>query len=241
MSELSSRERIILAIDTSQPDEAERLAKIAKAAGARFVKLGLELSSATSWKYCSDLAAENGLDWVADAKIDDIPNTVRNTVGNIRKLDHPPFGITIHTTAGIEAMRAAQEEANKNDKIIKMLGVTVLTSVKDEEAREIYHVSASQEVLELAFRAVDAGIEGIVCSPMEVGMVKNNPKTRNLFAMIPGSRMTGAETHDQNRPKTPAETIKAGADLLVIGRPITDDKQPDRAFEAHVVEIESEL
>ena len=139
-AELSSQERIILAIDASREDDARSLAALAKESGARFVKLGLELSSATSWRFCSELAAENELDWVADAKLDDIPNTVAATVRNIATLPLPPFGITMHTTAGKEAMEAAQEEAGN----IKMLGVTVLTSIKDEEVRNIYKTESAR-------------------------------------------------------------------------------------------------
>ena len=146
MAELPARERIILAVDTSREADAERLVQVAKYAGARFVKLGLELSSATSWQYCSDLAGRNGLDWVADAKLDDIPNTVVGAVKNIKGLEHRPFGITMHTTSGRESMRTAQEEAEE----IKMLGVTVLTSIKDDEALELYGVPTRQKVIELA-------------------------------------------------------------------------------------------
>ncbi len=82
MPEPGMEERIILAVDTSAREEAARLVGIAQEAGARYVKLGLELFSATSWQYCSEIAAEYDLDWVADAKLDDIPNTV---VGAVRK------------------------------------------------------------------------------------------------------------------------------------------------------------
>lgn len=234
-AELSPRERIILAVDTSREDDARRLASLAKDSGARFIKLGLELSSATSWRFCSELAAENELDWVADAKLDDIPNTVAKTVQNIANLPLPPFGITMHTTAGKEAMKTAQEEAGT----IKMLGVTVLTSIKDEEVRNIYKTeSARGKVLELAADTAMAGLKGIVCSPQEVGMIKKYAGTKDLFAMIPGTRSAGAETQDQARTATPGQAIKNGADLLVIGRQITQAEDPVEEFESLVEEIE---
>lgn len=234
-AELSSQERIILAIDASREDDARSLAALAKESGARFVKLGLELSSATSWRFCSELAAENELDWVADAKLDDIPNTVAATVRNIATLPLPPFGITMHTTAGKEAMEAAQEEAGN----IKMLGVTVLTSIKDEEVRNIYKTeSARGKVFELATDAAMAGLKGVVCSPLEVGSIKKYAGTKDLFAMIPGARSAGAESQDQARTATPGQAIKNGADLLVIGRQITKAEDPAAAFELLVEEIE---
>lgn len=245
MAELPAAERIILAVDTSSQADAERLVGVAQAAGARFVKLGLELSSATSWRFCSELAASHGLDWVADAKLDDIPNTVVGAIKNIKGLEHPPFGITMHTTAGSEAMRLAQEEAEA----IKMLGVTVLTSIKanPEEGEElsegerIYHVAVPQKVMELARDTVRAGVLGIVSSPLEIGMIKSDTETRKLFAMIPGTRSANADVQDQTRVGTPAAAIKDGADLLVIGRQITQANDPAQAYEALVAEIEEAL
>ena len=229
------RERIILAIDTSYKEEAEKLAKTACSAGAHFVKLGLELASATSWHYCSDLAARHDLAWVADAKLDDIPNTVVGAVKNIRRLEHPPQGITMHTTAGLEAMRQAQKEAG----IIKMLGVTVLTSLAYEEVVDIYRTTPARKVQELARLAARASLLGVVASPQEVGMIKNHPKTKKLFAMIPGTRSVTAQAEDQARTTTPAAAIKAGADLLVIGRQITQAKNPVSAYEDLVAELEA--
>jgi len=237
MAELPARERIILAVDTSRKADAERLATVAQEAGARFVKLGLELSSATSWRYCSDLATSHGLDWVADAKLDDIPNTVVGAVKNIKALDHPPFGITIHTTAGKEAMRTAQEEAEA----IKMFGVTVLTSIKDEESEHLFHTSARAKVMELARDAASVGVLGVVASPLEVGMIKGDCETQDLFAMIPGTRSVSADVQDQKRTATPGQAVRDGADLLVIGRQITKAEEPADAYEAVVAEIEEAL
>lgn len=237
MAELPARERVILAIDTSEEADAERLASVAQDAGARFVKLGLELSSATSWQYCSELAASHELDWVADAKLDDIPNTVAKTVKNIKGLEHPPFGITMHATSGIEAMRAAQEEAG----VTKMLGVTVLTSFDEKEAESLYHVPVRQKVMELARDAVAAGAQGVVSSPREVGMIKSDPQTQQLFAMIPSIRSASAELQDQSRVATPSAAIRDGADLLVIGRQVTQAESPPEAYEQVVKEIEGAL
>jgi orotidine-5'-phosphate decarboxylase len=230
-------QRIILAVDTSDKREAEKLVRLASSAGARFVKFGLELSSATSWEYCSKLAGKHSLKWVADAKLDDIPTTVEKTVKNIKNLPNPPFAITMHTTAGIESMRLAQIAAGD----IKILGVTVLTSISDKEARHIYGNSVSKIVLQLANDAAEAGLKGIVASPKEVGLIKQNRGTRGLFAMIPGSRSVSAKASDQARVDTPAATIKNGADLLVIGRQITQAKDPAQAYNELLSEIETAL
>ncbi len=242
MAELPAAERIILAIDTSTEKDAERLASVAQEAGARFVKLGLELSSATSWQYTSDLAARHELDWVADAKLNDIPNTVAGAVRNISDLEHPPFGITVHTSSGLEAMRIAQKEAGD----IKILGVTVLTSIKSEteegeelsEGERLFHVPVPQKVMELATDAARSGVKGVVCSPLEVGMIKSDPETKHLFAMIPSARSATADVQDQARVGTPGAAINDGADLLVIGRQIAKAEDPTAAYEALVAEIE---
>lgn len=240
MSEqLLPQERIILAIDVSEESEAERLCLIAQEAGARAVKLGTEVQSIPGWGWtrCSELAARHELGWVADAKLNDIPNTVAKTVRNIARMEHPPFAITMHTTSGIEAMRAAQEEAGS----IKILGVTVLTSIDEKESNRIYRVPPRTKVIELAHDAVVAGIEGVVASPEEVDFIKRHRLTQNLFTMIPGTRSIGANTQDQARVRTPAEAIRDGADLLVIGRQITQADDPSNAYEQLVKEIEGAM
>ena len=230
-------ERIVLALDTSSEERAEKLIEMAASAGGQFVKLGLELASATSWRYCSRLAAAHGLDWVADSKLDDIPNTVVATVENLSNLDHPPVAITIHTSVGLEAMRQAQARAET----IKMLGVTVLTSISAAESEAIYGRRPSEAVMILAEMAVDAGLKGIVASPKEVATIKQNQKTETLFAMIPGVRSATAGVQDQVRVSTPAATIKAGADLIVIGRQVTQAKDPRQAYKDVSAEVRSAL
>jgi orotidine-5'-phosphate decarboxylase len=232
---VTSGERIILAIDTSNTKKAEKLANLAAKVGARFIKFGLELSSAVSWEFCSKLAKKHNLRWVADAKLDDIPNTVEKAVLNLKSLSYPPFGITMHTTAGFESMRLAQSAAGE----IIMFGVTVLTSISDDEAKTIYNESISTKVVQLAKMAKQAGLKGVVASPREVGAIKKDSNTKDLFAMIPGTRSASADTNDQKRITTPAQAIKDGADLLVIGRQITQANNPAQAYNDLIKEIEA--
>lgn len=234
MSTLSARERLILAIDTNDNVRARELGAVAKNAGAQTVKMGLELSTAESWLFCSRLAGLAGLDWVADAKLHDIPNTVRGAVSALSELPHPPVAITMHTSAGAEAMRAAQEAAGE----IRMLGVTVLTSLDTREAADIYHTTVGRKVVEFGNDAIYAGLAGVVCSAQEVGDVKAI-MNGDLFTMVPGTRSAGADRGDQARVMTPAEAVQAGADWLVIGRQITGAPDPAAAFEAVVTEIEA--
>jgi len=239
--ELAPEQRIIGAIDTSDITEAHRLLTILAGAGAAFVKLGLEASTrlepeTDGWRRCSILADTYGMEWVADAKLYDISNTVEKTVSNIINAGpKPPVGLTIATRSGIDSMRLAQEVAN--EKKTTMLGVTVLTSHSAEEVLEYEGKTPREVVWNEARRAVAAGIGGVVCSGQEVGMLKNLARTRGLFTMIPGTRSTDAETHDQKRSVTPTEAIADGADLLVIGRQITKAEDPAAAFAALVEEI----
>ncbi|KKU19816.1 MAG: Orotidine 5'-phosphate decarboxylase [Candidatus Saccharibacteria bacterium GW2011_GWA2_46_10] len=232
-SKLGIAQRIILAIDTSNADEAENLAQLAKSAGARFIKFGLQIATAKSWQWCAELSKKYGLEWVADAKLADIPNTIEASVASLVELGYSPYAITIHATAGHQAMVKAQASAGQ----VLIFGVTILTSLSDEECHRIYGSSAKDKVMELAQSAAAAGIAGIVASPKEVGMIKQNEVTKSLLTMIPGSRSTEAQAADQARVATPSQTITAGADLLVIGREITHAKDPAVAFAKIVNDI----
>lgn len=235
--ELSAKERLVLAIDTSDEQNAQRLSAVAREVGARFVKFGLELSSATGWGYCSELAAKNNLDWIADAKINDIPNTTVKAVQNISKLDHPPFGITMHATSGKDSMQAAQETADG----MTVFGVTVLSSINLAEAARVYRVPMRQKVYEFAKDAVSVGLKGVVVSPMEVGLIKRDPDTRDLLTLVPGIRSPEAASYDQSRISTPVAALNDGADLLVIGRQVTLARDPSTAFKTLVEEIQNSL
>lgn len=243
--ELTAREQIILSIDATREEDAERLAGIAQDAGARFVKLGLELVYAPGLgpDYCEDLAARHNLDWVADAKLKDIGNTVEGAVGNLVDRDHPPFGITMHTDSSMAAMEKAQQRAGDT----LMLGVTVLTDIAPEEVKDRFAPDSEDKpvvvrnrlVLARARDAARAGLKGFVSSPNEVLVVKTDDQTRDLFAMIPSTRSAGVDSHDQANVGTPTAAIRDGADLLVIGRQITKAENPSEAYEALVAEIEA--
>lgn len=235
--ELSTKERLVLAIDTSDEQNAQRLSTVAREAGAKFVKFGLELSSTTSWGYCSELAAKNNLDWIADAKLNDIPNTTAQTVQNISNLDYPPYGITIHTTSGKESMQAAQDTSENTT----LFGVTILSSISLAEAARVYRVPMRQKVYELAKDAASAGLKGVVVSPMEVGLIKRDPDTRDLLTLVPGIRSPEAVSYDQFRISTPVAALNDGADLLVIGRQVTLARDPSTAFQTLVEEIQNSL
>ncbi len=217
-------QRSILAVDTSERKQARNLVAIARDAGAPIVKLGLQLSSAESWKWCGKLASRYDRDWVADAKIDDIPTTTKGIVRNLLALDHPPVGITIHTNSGVDSMRAAQELAEEAD--VTMLGVTHLTSIDDAESELTYGFLRKTLVARRTNDAIRGGIGGLISSAREVGAVANDPRSAHLVTMIPGTRSLSADAHDQKAIVTPEQAMIDGADFLVLGRQVTKALDP---------------
>ncbi len=234
-SELLSAERMVLAVDTNSLDRAEQLSTIARNSGALIIKEGLELLMATSPRTCSELAQSSELEWIADFKLKDIPNTVARAVESIVALDYPPVGITVHTKSGLKALSEASRIASERG--IKIFGVTHLTSINEKETREYEKASSSRVVWRESRRAVLSNVGGLVCSSKEVSMVKGFKKTRDLFTLVPGTRSTWAPTNDQSRVLTPREAMAAGADLLVIGRQVTEAEDPVMAFQMTEQEI----
>lgn len=145
-----------------------------------------------------------------DVKLHDIPNTVLNTVRRLSKLK-TDF-ITVHASGGTEMMKVAKKNAGQ----AKIVAVTTLTSSKD-----------SHNVLNLVKDALKAGVDGIVCSGLELRAISRIRGTKALLKIIPGIRPKSyKKSDDQFRKVTPSRAIKLGADYLVIGRPITKSKDP---------------
>lgn len=232
--ELQPKERIILAIDTSDPDEAETLVKIAHEYGARFVKFGLEYATATSWKECAKLAQKYSIGWIADAKLDDIPNTSAKAIKNILNCNPRPYGITVHSKAGLDTLRLAQQVAGN----CIIFGVTELTAIPNQEIKQRYGMSRNELIQVLTADIASTGVKGIVASGLELPQIKSNAAAKDLVTLVPGIRSKAVDSNDQHNVTTPAHAIADGADLVVVGRQIT---QADDAFEAYtqiVKEIE---
>ena len=158
-------------------------------------------------------AADQGFKIFLDLKLHDIPNTVKKSIQGLASL--PIKMLTIHASGGKDMMMAAMEAAS--DTQIKVFGVTALTSLSDDEIDEIFQRTSSEQVNAMLDLAESAGIDGIVCSPHELELVK---KRGTLLAITPGIRLQDSDD-DQKRVMTPKEAINLGADYLVIGRPIT--------------------
>jgi orotidine-5'-phosphate decarboxylase len=228
----SPRERVIIALDV--PDLAGLNAFLDRLEGQPvFYKVGLELFLAEGGRAIEAVKARGGRLFL-DLKLHDIPETVGRAVSSAAR-----FGaelLTIHTGGGLEMMKRAVEAAAGKT---TLLGVTVLTSLSDGDlAADGISGTVAEAVVRRAKVAAAAGVPGLVCSPQEVAQVKAQS---GLIAVVPGVRPAGAALGDQKRVATPASTIAAGADYLVIGRPIRDAADPAQAFAAVVREVEQAL
>ena len=158
-------------------------------------------------------ASKKGFEIFLDLKLHDIPNTVKKSIEGL--VSYPIKMLTIHISGGKEMMRAAMEAVSGND--IKIFGVTVLTSLSNDDTNEIFKRTTSEQVNAMLDMAESAGIDGVVCSPHELELVS---KRESLLSITPGIRLQNSKD-DQKRVMTPKEAIDLGADYLVIGRPIT--------------------
>ena len=161
-------------------------------------------------------ASSKGFKIFLDLKLHDIPNTIKKSIEGLLSL--PIQMMTIHTSGGLEMMKAAMKAVDGSD--IKIFGVTALTSLSDEDTSLIFKRTAAEQVNAMLDLAEEAGIDGVVCSPHELTLVT---KRKSLQSITPGIRIAKA-IDDQSRVMSPREAIERGSNFLVIGRPITKAK-----------------
>jgi orotidine-5'-phosphate decarboxylase len=234
----TSADRIIIALDVQTKEEG--IALVSRLKDARTFKVGLELFTAEGPALFRKLRSLRK-DVFLDLKLHDIPNTVAGAVRSAFK--HGVQMITIHASGGREMMARAAEAAKaaagagKGPKPI-LLGVTVLTSLRGADLEEVGMSSdVASQVLRLAGLAKAAGMDGVVCSPQEIEVLRRE-YGRELVIVTPGIRPVWAAAQDQKRIMTPAEAVAKGADYLVIGRPITGASSPNEAFLRVVEELD---
>lgn len=230
-------EKIIIALDVGTKREALGIAELL--GEARIFKIGLELYTAEGPALLEE-TVRMGKKPFLDLKFHDIPNTAAGAVRSATRIG--AYMLTLHTSGGREMMtaaaRAAEEESAASGKAQPiLLGVTVLTSLKEEQLRQIGCADrVADQVLRLAVLAKGAGLDGVVCSPHEIEIIKKECG-RDFLVVTPGIRPSWAAAQDQKRIMTPAEAILKGADYLVIGRPITGAASPGEAFLSVLAEI----
>ncbi len=216
---------IFCAIDTNDLDRAINLAsQIAPVTGG--IKLGLEFFNANGLegvKRVLDSAPDAKL--FLDLKLHDIPNTVARAVKSICDSVTPAF-LNVHASGGSEMMKAARQACPQS---VKMLSVTLLTSLDESAIKEIGFCSGiAARVEQLALLSKNSDMDGVVCSAHEIKALRKSCGD-DFTLMVPGIRPKGANKGDQKRVMTPEKALAAGANHLVIGRPITGSSDPARA------------
>lgn len=236
---LPTRNRIITALDVPTPAEAYGFAKRLGPDG-RFVKVGLELFSAAGPAVIAGLSAL-GKEIFLDLKYHDIPNTVAGAAGMAARLGVAMC--TVHAAAGRTAMTAAAAALaaappGPLGRRPALLAVTVLTSLSDAELREVTPSpdQVQDRVDRLARLAWDCGCDGLVCSAADLSRLRTVVGSEPLV-VTPGIRPRGGATDDQQRVATAGEAVAAGADYLVVGRPITRAADPGESLAALANEL----
>jgi orotidine-5'-phosphate decarboxylase len=225
-------DKIIVALDVATAKEALELAERLRARVSRF-KVGLQLYTAAGPEIVRQLK-QTGAKIFLDLKLHDIPNTVAGAVQSARSLGVDM--LTVHLAGGEAMVRTAVETAQGD---IMILGVTVLTSqTKDTLGSIGIPENVPNQVQRLASLGLKCGIGGLVASPQEAAMLRQSIPA-NIKIVTPGIRPDWSGSGDQKRVTTPRTAIQAGADYLVIGRPITADPDPCAAVERIVAEIEA--
>lgn len=216
---MQATDRLIVAIDRSSRDDILRLVDSLQGAAGLF-KIGLQ-AFVTNGPAIVREVVSRGVKIFLDLKIHDIPNTARHAVAEAASLGAAM--VTVHASGGSSMLRACAIDTTL------VLGVTVLTSLDDAELQRIgFGGTPLETAVRLAKLAQESGLRGIVASPHEVAAIRE-ACGGGMRIVVPGIRPEGSEAGDQRRTMTPAAAIAAGADYIVVGRPITDASDPRSA------------
>ena len=205
---------IFVACDTSNLSEIKKIIKQTQTTKLKIVpKFGLQFFySKNGRKFLENFKK----DFWLDLKINDIPQTALSAIDSLKDLKRCKY-ITVHANGGLEMLKAIKKKTKTINKGIKVLGVTVLTSLNSKSLKEIGHTkSVDQLVLKQASLIKKSGCDGIVCSAQEAKMVRR--KYKNLYIVTPGIRLPGDSSNDQSRVMTPNDAFKNKVSGIVIGR-----------------------
>jgi orotidine-5'-phosphate decarboxylase len=232
------KEKIIFALDVEHFSEAQRWVNLLKDHIGMF-KVGKQLFTHAGPKVV-DMIRKKGQKVFLDLKYHDIPNTVAKAGEEATKLEVSMFNL--HALGGLEMMKKTVEASRAVAKDLGIprpliLAITVLTSMDEEGIKEVgIHGPIPEEVGRLAFLSMKAGIDGVVASPKEIGIIRDRCGEK-LLIVTPGIRLPSEKKDDQKRTLSPKEAIAAGADYLVIGRPIKEAKDPLEAVQKIIEDI----
>jgi orotidine-5'-phosphate decarboxylase len=229
--------RIVVALDFPSADQALALAEQLDPQACR-VKVGKELFTRSGPEVVRKLV-DQGFDLFLDLKYHDIPNTVARACAAAADLG--VWMVNVHASGGRKMMEAAREALGSGDNTPLLIAVTVLTSMDQNDLIELNIADTpANQVLRLAQLAESAGMDGVVCSPQEITLLRERISAE--FKLVtPGIRPAGSATGDQKRIMTPSQAVALGSDWLVIGRPITAAEDPLAALNAINQELAQEL
>lgn len=230
---MNPADHLIVALDV--PNRAQALDMVERLEGnIRWFKVGLELYLAEG-RGIVEAVRERGHEVFLDLKLHDIPNTVASAVRTASASGASL--LTLHAAGGPVMLAAAKEAAEKLTHKPRLLAVTVLTSM---DAAQLHATgiatTPAEQVIRLAEMATTAGIDGLVCSPEEIVGIRSS-RAEDALLVVPGIRPADSEKGDQNRIATPGDAIRRGANMLVVGRPITRAADPASASAAILSEI----
>ena len=236
-----SKEKIIVALDVETAIEArEIIAQLRGEVGA--FKIGLQLFTAAGASFVREVVA-GGNKLFLDVKFHDIPNTVAKASAEVARLGVWMFNV--HALGGSEMMRRTIENVREvcekeNLEKPKIIGVTVLTSSNKETLREVgIEAETNAQVLNLARLTAKCELDGVVASPLEARLIRENIEKKDFLIVTPGIRPFYATNDDQKRVMTPKDAVRAGADYLVVGRAITQAADKAAAVRKILEEIET--
>jgi orotidine-5'-phosphate decarboxylase len=241
-AELVPRDRLIVSIDVSTEQQLISLCHSIDN-NVTTLKLGLELIYSCGLKII-DTAKSFGYKVMLDSKLLDIPNTVSRAISAITCLGVDK--VTIHTLGGARMIMDAKEKAAAQAEKLNIFpplifGVTILTSLDNKDLEAMgFKGDYLSAVLCLAGQAIDSGIDGIICSPNEVSLMRKNLGD-NFYIASPGIRLEEDAADDQKRISTPYEAIKNGADFIIVGRPITAKENTGKTIKTILEDIERAL
>jgi orotidine-5'-phosphate decarboxylase len=234
------RERLVVALDVETAERAIHLVERLRGLVGMF-KIGKQLFTAAGPEIVRRIT-DLGEQVFLDLKFHDIPNTVAKAGVEAARLGVSIFNL--HALGGSAMMRAtveavAEAVAREGTRRPAILGVTVLTSHNQESLVEIgIERTVEEQVVRLARLCEASGVDGVVASPREILSIRDAVSRSDFVILVPGVRPPGAAHHDQSRVMTPAEAVRAGADYLVVGRPITEAEDVAEAAKKIVEEIE---
>ena len=208
---------IFVACDTSSLKEIEKIISQTKTNKLKIIpKFGLQFFYS---KHGRKFLANFKSDYFLDIKANDIPQTALSAIDSLKDLKNCKY-ITVHANGGLEMLKAIKKKTKIINKDLKVLGVTILTSLNNKSLKEIgYTKSVEQLVLKQAGLIAKSGCDGIVCSAQEAKLVKK--KYKNLFIVTPGIRLPGDDANDQSRIMSPYNAFKNNVSGIVMGRSLT--------------------